>query len=132
MRAAITLILGSALLAAAPAQARATPEERLAKAIEGRVAGEPVKCLDLRRIQSSQIIDRTAIIYDTGSTIYVNHPRGGAESLNSWDVLVTKTHSGQLCAPEVVELYDSNARMPTGFVFLGDFVPYKKVKAASR
>ena len=131
MRAGITLLIGGLFLAAAPAEARLSPEERLAKEIEGRVAGKPVKCLNLRRIQSSRIIDRTAIIYEIGSTIYVNRPRGGAESLDSWDVLVTKTFSGELCTPEIVHLYDAQAQMPTGFVSLGEFVPYKKVKTAA-
>jgi hypothetical protein len=131
MRAAITFILGAVALAAAPAQAKTTPEEKLARAIEGRVPGEPVKCINLSRVQSSRVIDKTAIVYDVGSTVYVNRPRGGAEQLDSRDILITKTHSGDLCSLEVVQLYDSAARMPTGFVSLGEFVPYKRVKTAS-
>ena len=128
MRRLIPLLIGSAFLAAAPAGAapRLDPEQRLARAIEGRVAGEPVRCLNLRSIRSSRIIDRTAIIYDAGGTLYVNRPRAGRESLDQWDVLVTRPFNSQLCSIDVVQLYDTASRMQTGFVFLGDFVPYRK------
>jgi hypothetical protein len=133
---AIPLLIGSLLLASAPAGAAkpATPEAKLAKALEGRTAGDPVDCLNLRDIRSSRIIDRTAILYETaGGKIYVNRPEGGAESLNQWDVLVTDTHSPRLCDIDVVRLYDSSTQFQTGVVFLGEFVPYTKPKrSASR
>jgi hypothetical protein len=117
------LLLASGAVAAAPP---VEPEVKLARILEGRVAGEPVKCIQLRNIRSSTIIDDTAIVYDAGSTIYVNRPRGGRESLDQWDVLVTKLHSSELCSIDIVNLYDSSSRMQTGFVSLGEFVPYRK------
>jgi hypothetical protein len=134
MRYAISLVMGSLLLAGVPAHAKPGPridaEAKLAKALVGRVAGEPVDCLNLRDIRSSQIINRTAILYETrGGVVYVNRPDAGASSLTDWDVMVTDTHSSQLCSIDVVHLYDSGLRMQTGVVFLGDFVPYKKAKS---
>ena len=128
MRRFVSLLITSVLLAAAPAGAapRLDPEQRLARAIEGRVPGEPVRCVNLRNIRSSRIIDRTAIIYDAGGTLYVNRPRSGRESLDQWDVLVTRPFGSQLCSIDVVQLYDTASRMQTGSVFLGDFVPYRK------
>jgi hypothetical protein len=120
------LFLAGAAQAAAP---RMEPEARLARALEGRVAGDPVDCLTLRSIRSSRIIDGTAILYEgAGGTLYVNRPRSGAESLDNWDTLVTDTRSSQLCSIDVVRLYDTSARMQTGFVSLGSFVPYRKVR----
>ena len=130
MRKFLTLLIGSALLGAAPAAAagpRLSPEAELAREIEGRVAGTPVDCVTLSRIRSSRIISRTAIVYDAGSTIYVNRPRGGAESLDHWDTLVIRPFGGRLCSVDTVDLYDSGSRMQTGFVSLGDFVPYRKL-----
>jgi hypothetical protein len=124
----LLLTLGALVAATSPALA-AKPydgEAELAKAIEGRVAGAPVHCVNLRNVRSSQIIDRTAIVYDTGSTVYVNRPRAGRESLDRWDTLVTKTFSSDLCDIDVVHLYDTSSHMQTGSVFLGDFIPYKK------
>lgn len=131
MRGLLLSLVAVALLPLSNAEAapRLTPEAQLERALEGRVAGTPVDCISLRQVRSSQIIDDTAILYDTGRTIYVNRPRAGAESLDRWDTLVTRTFSDRLCSIDTVNLYDSASRFQTGFVFLGDFVPYRKLPA---
>lgn len=128
MRNLISILAAVLVSAAAPGLSapRVDQEAKLARVLEGRVAGEPVECINMRNIRSSQIIDRTAIIYDAGRTVYVNRPRGGGELLDRWDTLVTKLHSSQLCSIDVVDLYDTSSRMQTGFVFLGEFVPYRR------
>jgi len=104
----------------------AQAEAKLAKALDGRVAGKPVTCINLRDIDSSQIIDGTAILYKVGGTTYVNRPKIGAESLR-WDpILVTDTHSSQLCSIDTVKLIDRTSHFFQGFVGLGEFVPYRK------
>lgn len=117
-------------LAVAPVQARPAvdSEVSLQQELTGWVAGKPQDCIDLNQIHSMQIIARTAIIYDVGSTRFVNRPRSGAQSLNHSDTLVTDTHSSQLCSIDVVRLYDSSVHMQTGVLFLGEFVPYKKAR----
>lgn len=127
-------LLLTALLAASaqPGLARPKdPEARLAEALEGRVAGEPVDCIQLRNIRSSRIIDGAAILYQVGSTLYVNRPDGG-QSLDRGDIMVTDTHSSRLCSIDVVRLYDPMVRMQTGFVALGPFVPYRRAADADR
>ncbi len=129
----IAAIAAAVVLASVPATAKpADPDAALAKLLEGRVAGKPESCISLRNIRSTQIINRTAIVYDVGRVRYVNRPDAGAESLDNWKVLVTDTHSSQLCNIDIVRLYDSGARSVTGFVNLGDFVPYRKADAAGR
>lgn len=119
----ITLL---AVATGAPAE-RLSPDEQLAKAIEGRVAGAPVKCIRLRDIRSTRVIDRTAIIYDTlGPTIYVNRLTAGAAFLHDDSILVTDTHSSELCSIDIVKLMDPGSKMLTGSVGLGEFVPYTK------
>lgn len=123
----------SALLAllfcAGATAASRTPEEKLAAAIAGRVEGEPVKCISLRDIRSTEIIDKTAIVYATlGRTIYVNRPDSGAAFLHRDSVLVTDTRSSQLCDIDIVKLMDPYSRMLNGSVGLGRFVPYTKPK----
>ena len=130
------LTLAAAAAAFAPAQARSPDpgkgERELARTLDGRVAGEPVDCIDLHRIRSSRIINRTAIVYDAGGTLYVNRPRAGASSLKDWDVMVTRPFGSRLCRVDTVQMYAPGLRMPSGVVFLGDFVPYKRVERASR
>ena len=130
MRVLSSLIL--AVLVATPAAAeRRSPEEELARELRGRVAGEPVDCIELTRIRGTRIIDGTAIVYDAGSIVYVNHPRGGAESLTRWDTLVTRTSLSRLCSPETVQLLDSGSQMFKGFVSLGPFIPYRRTRGTS-
>ncbi|ARU17191.1 hypothetical protein [Croceicoccus marinus] len=100
-------------------------EQRLAKALEGRVAGEPENCIQLNRITSSTIYDDTAIVYRVGSTLYVNRPDGGANFLDSRDIMVNRTTIGQICDIDTVQMMDQTGFM-SGIVFLGEFVPYTK------
>jgi hypothetical protein len=101
-------------------------EAELQKAVAGGLPGKPVDCLNLLDIQSSRIIDRTAILYESRGILYVNRPRSGAETLSGFGVLVTDTHSSELCSTDIVRLFDPTAHMQTGFVGLGLFVPYRK------
>jgi hypothetical protein len=128
------LFLGAALIGAAmPAIAaqrdNKTGEAALAKAIAGRVAGTPVSCISQPTIRSSQVIDGTAIVYEVGGTLYVNRPRIGAESLDSDDILVSRTTGSQLCSLDSIRLLDNASRIEQGFVSLGEFVPYTKPKS---
>jgi hypothetical protein len=119
------LIAGALMLSAGSAHAKTDPEAQLAKITAGRTAGAPVNCIQQHQVSSTEIINRTAIVYkmDNG-TIYVNRPNSGATFLNRSDVMVTNTHSPQLCNVDIVRLVDSSAHMPTGSVGLGSFVPY--------
>lgn len=128
------LILGAALIGAAmPAIAaqrdNKAGEAALAKAIAGRVAGAPVNCLSQPTIGSSQVIDGTAIVYEVGGTLYVNRPRIGAESLDSDDILVSRTTGSQLCSLDSIRLLDNASRIEHGFVTLGEFIPYTRPKS---
>ena len=122
-----SLLLGGAAIAATPVDR----EAQLAEALDGRVAGEPVDCIDLHRIRNTRIINDTAILYDAGRTIYVNRPRAGADSLDRWDTIVTRLHSPRLCSIDTVQMIDPNSRILSGIVFLGEFVPYRREEAAA-
>ena len=87
-------------------------------------------CIDLSRVYSSQIVDGTAIVYDMGRTLYVNRPRSGAESLDNWSTMVLKPFDHELCRVDTVQLFDTGSHSFRGSVFLGDFVPYTKARAA--
>ena len=127
MRATLCLIGGMLMAAALPASAaRVDPETRLAKVLEGRVAGKPVECIQQHRIQSSEIFEKTAILYKSGSTWYVNRPASGGSFLDRNDVLVTNTHSPNLCSIDIVRLLDSGSHFSSGSLGLGKFVPYTR------
>ena len=128
MRKLAAFLLGAALAVTPAVAERLSPEAELARALEGRVAGEPVDCIDLIRVRNSRVIPGTAIIWDTGSVIYVNRPENGADALNRWDTMVTRTPTGRLCSVDTVTMLDSPTRFMTGIVFLGEFVPYRRIR----
>ena len=126
-----TVLVGTSAAALAAKTDNSRNEAKLTAALADRVAGSPVSCINLRDIRSSQIIDHTAIIYDTGhGVLYVNRPRVAADALDDDDILVSKTYSSQLCSLDTITLIDRGSRMQDGFVGLGEFVPYAKVKVA--
>ncbi|MDF7777246.1 hypothetical protein P1X14_18445 [Sphingomonas sp. AOB5] len=122
-----------ALPGVAMAQDKPNPagEAELAKMLEGRIAGAPVNCLSVNRMDNSTIVDGTAIVYRSGSTLYVNRPRAGAERLDSDNILLTKLSGSQLCSVDAVDLLDRSSRSWNGFVSLGQFVPYKLSTASN-
>ncbi|PLK24109.1 hypothetical protein C0V72_05915 [Porphyrobacter sp. TH134] len=104
-------------------------EQRLAKLLEGRVAGTPVDCIQTARNQRMQTIDGTAYVYGSGKTIYVQRTRNPA-SINNNDALVMLRYSGtQLCRQEFITTIDRFLGFPTGAVFFEDFIPYTREKA---
>jgi hypothetical protein len=104
-------------------------EAKLNQMLEGREPGKPVSCLPLGQSQESTIIDKTAIVYRFGNTLYVNRPTNPT-SLDSDDIMVTRTSQSSLCRLDTVQLLDRTSRFYSGFVGLQDFVPYKKVASA--
>lgn len=128
MRSLVPVLIAATALAATPAVAKEklAPEAQLAKLLEGRTAGEPQDCITLSSVSDSQVIDKTAIVYRIGGTLWVNRPTTGAESLNDDVVLVTKLSTGRLCSIDTVELHDRTSNFYRGFVGLGKFVPYRR------
>lgn len=128
---AIAAATALALLGAPAVQAKAklSGEEKLAKILEGREAGEPVNCISLHSARNSQIIDKTAIVFDAGSVIYVNRPHN-AEQLDDNDVLFHKTSLSRLCNVDIVTTHDNSQFFQTGSVSLGEFVPYRRIAKA--
>lgn len=121
--AAAVLLTGVAVANARP---KLTGEEQLAKMLDGRVAGKPVDCIYLPSINSSVVVDKTAIVYDSGRTLYVQRPRVGASSLDDDDVLVTRLTSSELCSIDTVQLHERTSGFWRGFVGLDKFVPYTR------
>jgi hypothetical protein len=118
----------SFLLASVAAVAAVDHEADLHKMLGNRVqAGPPVDCLNISTITNSYVVDHTAILYEVaGGDMYVNRPQTGAASLDRNKVLVTDTHIPQLCSVDTVDLVDSTTGIRSGFVGLGEFVPYKR------
>ena len=131
MRKVAMLLAATAAFAAGTAVAARTQqsgEEQLAKILDGRAAGEPVNCISLFDSRNQQVIDKTAIVYGNGRTIYVNRPNN-ARNLERGDVLVLDVRgSSQVCNLDVVRLHDRSGGFYRGFVGLEQFVPYRRIE----
>lgn len=104
-------------------------EQRLARLLQGRVAGEPVSCISAFRNLPVQTIDRTAYVYGSGNTIWVQRTRN-PDQIDDDDVLVVQRwNSSQLCRLDFSTTIDRYNGFFTGSVIMEDFVPYTRVKA---
>lgn len=128
---AIALAATAALLAGPALQAKPkmTPEQELAKLLEGREAGQPRSCIPHHQARDMRVIDGTALVFGWGNTIWVNVPRN-ARDVDSDDVLVTRNWGSQFCSLDIVQTLDRTSMMYNGSLSLGEFVPYTRIKRA--
>jgi hypothetical protein len=127
LRSALLVAMAGSLLAAPALQAKPqrSGEEQLAKMLQGREAGEPRHCISTFGNTSLQIIDKTAIVYHDGRTIWVNRT-GNPASLDDDDVLVIRRYGSDLCRLDDVKAVARSTGMLRSQVLLEDFVPYRK------
>lgn len=130
MKTLAAILAGAALTLTGTAASAATTaekgEERLARMLEGRTAGEPVSCITTMRNNQLQVIDEVGVVYDAGNTVYVARPTD-PRMLRRTDALVIDRFSpSRLCVNEPIRTLNRHGGFFTGVVFLNDFVPYKK------
>ena len=102
-------------------------EEKLAKLLDGRVAGEPQSCIRTLGSRNLSQIDGTALTYRDGDTVWVNYTRN-PDSIDDRDIMVIDRFSGSsLCRTDQVKLVDRVNGFLSGILLLDEFVPYKKV-----
>ena len=127
-------VAAMAILAAcstAPSDQARSPRaaEDLADGVAGRVAGPAERCIPTYRNTKVQVIDDLTILYDQGSTIYVQNPPGGCPGLRSGDTLVTRQiGTAQLCQGEIAHTVDLTSGVQGGGCVFGPFVPYTRPK----
>lgn len=119
---------GSDVESATEATPMTKGEKRLARLLEGREAGEPLRCIRTMPNGRIQTIDKTAYVFGSGTTIYVQRTRN-PEQINSRDALITQRFNAtQICKLDVVTTTDPVTGIFTGVVFFEDFIPYTQIK----
>lgn len=132
MRAMFQGVVAAAVVAAAfgasAGELNTKGERSLDRTINGRVASQPVNCIDPRRAVSTEIMDRTAIVYRMpDNKLYVNRPTLGVGNLDPEAIVSWNNVNTALCSHDFVNLYDRGGTgpfLPSGSVRLGQFVPY--------
>ena len=129
MKTLALILAGTAMAltgATASAETRAEKSEAsLAKMLEGRTAGEPVKCINAFSSNRIRVMEHVGIVYDAGHTIYVARATD-PDQLDSWDVPVIERFGSQLCSNDIMRTVDRTGGHFSGPLFLDDFVPYTK------
>ena len=134
---AVTLAGCAPTGSAEPGAAALTPKqaELLDKQLGGKVAGEPVSCLNSnsRSYQTIRVSDDILLYRASGKLVYRNTLRGSCPGLaRDNDVMVMRSYGTGTCKGDLFHLVDrtSGIRGPT--CVLGEFVPYRKADAAGR
>lgn len=128
IRKTLLALIACPLLIAASGDSPAPLSAKALKQLAGRTAGEPVSCVPLRKLGSTQIVDETAIIYKSSTRIwYVNQPDNGRCSLLKPNrMTVLRTPSSDLCQNELIMIVEPSSPITYGACGMGKFVPYTK------
>ena len=111
-----------------PAASSEAARSRLAEALAGRSAGEPVACVSQVGLRNYRAIGEGALLFDgPGGVVYVNRPAGGCPGLEFGRTIRTRTPSSQLCSGDIVTAFDPVSGAEFGGCGLGEFVPYRRV-----
>lgn len=105
-------------------------EKRLAKLLEGRVAGKPLSCIRTEPRDRMEVIPGTAYVYGAGHTIYVQRTRDPQRISDNDTLVANRFNATQLCRVDMLTTIDRFTGFFTGAVFFEDFVPYTRVKDA--
>lgn len=125
IRLASTMMLMLASACATTTAARnEAPDDKLAQALAGKVAGKPVSCISLNDARSSTTY-RDAILYRSSSKLTYANDLGNCPYLRENNILVTRATGSQLCRGDIVNMVDRGSGFPTGSCAFSDFVPYR-------
>jgi hypothetical protein len=113
-----------------PMEMSAEARTELAAATEGRTAEAPRNCVSSRELRGNRSAGEGAIIFDGPgrNLIYVNRPAAGCPELRPGLALKTRTPSTQLCAGDIVEVFDTLNGFSMGGCGLGEFTPYRRLR----
>lgn len=101
-------------------------QTRLTRALEGKVAGEPQRCLPPYGRNELEVIDRNTLLYKSGrNLVYRNDPEGGCGGLDQTRTIVTTSHNGQTCRGDIIRIVDQVSGSFVGSCAFSDFIPYR-------
>jgi len=133
MRAILPLSIAGIACGALAAGAIASPEaptraeRQMERMLAGKSPGEPQRCIFLREINGTSIIDQDTILYRVDRrTVYRNEIPGGCPGLQNDRAISTRQPSDiQLCQGESIGVFEPQTGVEYGRCALGAFVPYR-------
>ena len=99
----------------------------LSAALAGRTAGEPRSCVRLQDVRNTRSAGRDTILFDgPGDVVYVNRARSSCPDIKSWHAIRHRTVGTNICANELIRVFDPNSGIEYGGCSLGEFVPWRR------
>jgi hypothetical protein len=132
----LAAVLGASIPALAAGDAppvSAKGEAELARLLDGREAGEPLRCI--RRIggtaQPMRTIDGTAYVFGQGDVLYVQRTTRPQDISRRFALSIRRleTTSGvEVCRTDFVQTFERGLGVPRNSVIFEDFVPYTRIR----
>ncbi len=123
----LTLIASCAAQPIGPDR-NARGEARLAQALAGKVAGQPISCLNNFRSNEMEVIDSDTIIFRDGRTTYVQNTNGGCYPYGNsvgYTLITNQIGGGGNCRGDIAHVVDSSTGSFAGTCSFSDFIPYR-------
>lgn len=129
--AAATAMLSSCSTAPVEQARRPQDSRELTKALAGRVAGPPQRCISNFPTTEVRVIDDWTILYQDSSTIYVQNPPGGCRGISSGTrtLVARQVGTSQMCEGDINEAVDLRTGVGGAPCVFGPFVPYTRPRA---
>lgn len=129
MKAVPAAILFS-LVASVAVQARPSLSSRetkaLGRALDGKVPGAPVRCVNRDLLDNMQTVGDGILLYRVGNKLtYRNDLGGQCHGLSSDGIPVLQTFGREYCRGDIVRIADRQTGALRGSCVLGPFVPYR-------
>jgi hypothetical protein len=96
--------------------------------VDGRVAGDPVDCINTQSSSGLSTVDETTLVYRSGATLFVNTLPARCPGLDPLDTLIVEQFGSRLCRGDKVRGLEPGTAIPGPICRLGSFVPYRKPK----
>lgn len=89
--------------------------------LEGRVAGKPEECIQIRPIRRMTVLEGHALVFHSGNTLWIQ-TTADPGALRKWDSFAFRSFGQRLCSYDTV-----NGRQ--GPLDLVEFVPWRKAES---
>jgi hypothetical protein len=114
-----------------PTAAALNPKQAalLDKQLAGKVAGEPVHCLNssARSYDTIRVSDDILLYRASGRLVYRNTLSGSCPGLaRDHDIMVVRSYGTGTCKGDIFHLVDRSSGMRGPTCIFGEFVPYRK------
>ncbi|MEO9467816.1 hypothetical protein [Parasphingorhabdus sp.] len=102
---------------------------QLAERFEDKVAGTPIRCVNVSRLGNPVPYgDRVLVYSGMAGTEYRNNLLSQCRGLDDDAIFVTKLHGAQLCRGDQIQTVDRFSGISGMPCRLGEFIPYRPAK----